>query len=101
MKYVFLFLLVAVVSCAKETTTKNYKYFQTIQAEFTELDSTQSIVVKQTTPSGVELSSQEYKLTSLSFSAEMPVQNVKPSVFTLYLKDRDGNLSTLESRPLR
>jgi hypothetical protein len=101
MKYLFFIFLAVLFSCSKETSVEKKHFVQTVQAEFTELDSTQSIVIKQTDMLGTDLSSQEYKLTSLTFKADMSIQNVKPSLFTMYLKDKDGNLSVLETRPLK
>jgi hypothetical protein len=48
-----------------------------------------------------EIAEQEFKVNSLDFQAEMVVKNEIPSIFIMYLKDKDGNLTTLESRALK
>jgi len=88
-------------SCQKQTYSPKYKYTQTIKASFYELDSTQSIVVKQYDMAKREIAEQEFKVNSLDFQAEMVVKNEIPSIFIMYLKDKDGNLTTLESRALK
>lgn len=88
-------------SCQKQEYKPKYKYVQTIQASFFELDSTQSIVVKQYDMLGKELVEQEFKVNSLDFQADMVVKNEIPSVFIMYLKDEYGHLVPLETRLLK
>lgn len=92
---------VLLLSCQKSVITPNYRYIQTIKASFYELDSTESIVVKQYDFRASELASQEFKVNSLDFQADMEVKNAVPSFFIMYLKDEYGHLMPLETRVLR
>jgi hypothetical protein len=88
-------------SCRKQDNYVQRSYVQTIKASFFELDSTQSVVVKQYDMLGKELAEQEFKVRNLDFQADMIVKNEIPSIFIMYLKDEYGHLVPLETRPLK
>ena len=91
----------ALLGCQKSQYNQKVQYFQTIKASFYELDSTQSIVIRQYDTLNRKVAEQEFNVTSLDFEAEMIVKNEVPSLFVMYLKDKDGKLYNLETRVLR
>jgi hypothetical protein len=101
MKKILIASLILFASCKKEQTNVNKQYTQKIVATFYELDSAESIVVRQTTFKGDSLSTQNFKVNSLNFEAEMSIQNVRPSLFSMYLKDSEGSETLLEQRVLK